>query len=642
MNNESLFDKISSKYIIQIINSYLVNENLIYKLIFYNHHAQGRLDISLNNYKELYFLKRINFDNYLYEEYCTNTLTENLRNDAINYGVSENYLKKLAINYYTNLIEKKSKEIKNTLTDLKKINVSSPIFEDLSKLDNFGKTFCIAINLHQIDKNNLNINDIINKLKNIKNINSFNFDYWEINELKKYFPMLNGINFEQIKKLSIITRNRDSCAKIRDLSERFTKPIMSLNIGKNLEYLNLNTMYPYLLVDGKIFGKINNFKLLKYLELTDFKFHNFELTLDNLESLVLRKCDNIKFAENIFLNLKTLELKYCNLNVTNYLLACPNVENCILYSKFEKEMFYKSIIDFTSLKKLTVFKGNVHYFSLLEDVCLEKLSINKDDIISLDIIKKGISMNSLKTISLKLDKNLDEKILNIKYQNNSVTKLKVHINNCILYNLQNLFPNVSTISIHSNFQVYDKKSSLEIKENPNCKIINIKIKMFSYMNTKLFCYSFEKLESVEFFIHKKIDLNKTLPLFSPNCKIIFHNLISFKLKSEDYSISYNIVNNIRNNINNMPNLKNFEFDYENNDYDSKKFNKFIEAILSLKFIKTVKIRFSLGYKYVYDKTIDIKYSKYDIMNLFPQTKQTELYQFDISMEKLEKKDCLII
>ena len=55
--------------------------------------------------------------------------------------------------------------------------------------------------------------------------------------------MLNDINFEEIKRLSITTKNSYYFSQIRNLSEIFLKPIMSLNIEKNLEYLNLNTMY---------------------------------------------------------------------------------------------------------------------------------------------------------------------------------------------------------------------------------------------------------------------------------------------------------------------------------------------------------------------------------------------------------------
>ena len=251
-------------------------------------------------------------------------------------------------------------------------------------------------------------------------------------------------------------------------------------------------------------------------------------------------------------------------------------------------------------------------------------------------------MNGLNKISLQLNKDINDEISKFKYTNNSVTKLKVHINNCILYNLQNLFPNVSKITIKSIFKYDDKKSYLEIQENPNCKVNKIKIYMPSYINTKLFCQSFEKLEYIEFFINQKIDLVKSFPIFNPNCKIIFHNLISFKFKSKEYKISYNIVNNISKNINNMPNLKNFEFHYENDDYDDKKFNNFIEKILSLKFIKTIKIRFVLGYNYVYEKVKEIKYSKNDIQNLFPQINLNKLYILDITKEKVEKKDCLII
>ena len=47
MKNITLFEKINSKYILQIINSCIKDENLLYKLIFYNKSLQKKWDLKL-------------------------------------------------------------------------------------------------------------------------------------------------------------------------------------------------------------------------------------------------------------------------------------------------------------------------------------------------------------------------------------------------------------------------------------------------------------------------------------------------------------------------------------------------------------------------------------------------------------------
>ena len=385
---------------------------------------------------------------------------------------------------------------------------------------------------------------------------------------------------------------------------------------------------------------------MKHLELYYFNFGSyydyFQLKLNNLESLILHQCNNIIFSENIFLILKKLSLYNCNLKYSKYLLKCPNVEYCLLYSE---EFDYSKIIDISSLKSLKIFKGNSKYFLLLEnDVFLEKLSLDKFQRLThnneIKIIKKILPMNTLKKISFMIFKDINDELINLKETNKSITKMKVKINKCNLNNFFNIFPNLSILKIYSIYDYNSKKSYLEIKENPNCKIINIiiKINCCSYLKSKLSCQSIEKLQYVDFSIKEKINLNNSFPIFNSKCKIIFHNLTSFIFKSYDYKISYNIVKNIRENINKMPNLKIFEFYYENNDYDEKKFNKFIGTVLSLKFIKIIKIEFILGYKYVYDKRQKIKYSKNVLQNLFPEINLKVLYEINISREIVENKD----
>ena len=56
---KNLLEKISSKYIIEVINTYIKDENYIYKLIKYNKFIQKKLNIKLIDYKEKYYNKNI-------------------------------------------------------------------------------------------------------------------------------------------------------------------------------------------------------------------------------------------------------------------------------------------------------------------------------------------------------------------------------------------------------------------------------------------------------------------------------------------------------------------------------------------------------------------------------------------------------
>lgn len=72
---------------------------------------------------------------------------------------------------------------------------------------------------------------------------------------------------------------------------------------------------------------MNELKSLKHLELINFFFTElFILKLKNLNSLFLIKIHNISFNEDIFLNLKRLEINDCELIISEELLNLSKVE----------------------------------------------------------------------------------------------------------------------------------------------------------------------------------------------------------------------------------------------------------------------------------------------------------------------------
>ena len=108
-------------------------------------------------------------------------------------------------------------------------------------------------------------------------------------------------------------------------------------------------------------------------------------------------------------------------------------------------------------------------------------------------------------------------------------------NDCIIYNLQNKFPNIAKLTI--NHRVKNKNNSeviIEIKENKDSKVNKLNLNNLNYKTTKLYCQPFENLIKIKIFLEDEIlNLKRTLPIFSDDCKIIFKSLKSFHLKMDE-------------------------------------------------------------------------------------------------------------
>ena len=205
---------------------------------------------------------------------------------------------------------------------------------------------------------------------------------------------------------------------------------------------------------------------------------------------------------------------------------------------------------------------------LLEEIHLE-IKYEKS------LLEKLCSKNSLKKIDLSLGMLLEKnEILNLgKMESPKELILKAQ-NNFDLCNFQSIFINLTNITINGIFPIYNNdnnvKVNLEIIENPNSKINNLKIIMREKMNIQVFIKSYEDLESISLDIYE-INLNTNFPIFSGECLTIFKSLKSFKLfirypftqkekKSSNNESKINlIINNMIMNINKMPNITEFVF-----------------------------------------------------------------------------------
>ena len=140
------------------------------------------------------------------------------------------------------------------------------------------------------------------------------------------------------------------------------------------------------------------------------------------------------FKENIFLKLKYLNLNsYSIKRHPSFLLKCPNVESCEVFSNIGESIYYDLIFDFSSLNKLKYFKGQSKYFILLENTLLEKVIIDLDfyGVVNhfKNVMNKLLSINTIK--DLEINMTTYSLIFMSKYEgkNDSITKLKLNINN---------------------------------------------------------------------------------------------------------------------------------------------------------------------------------------------------------------------
>ena len=401
------------------------------------------------------------------------------------------------------------------------------------------------------------------------------------------------MNFDKIKRLSI---NREYNYTDSLNNNYFLEKLLSFNLS-NLVCLDIDVFDSDNEIELNSIKNLNNLKSLKVLCLSFFNFKdNFLLKIKDLYKLKLNYCNNISFDEDIFLNTKLISLDNCNIIQQKWINKIPNVENFSIILK--KDMNLEQIFDLSNiqnLKDIEIFKEK---FISIECLKLEKVglySLKENDSIECEkkVLQKLISLKNLKEFSINLDNISDNDISTINDENYSVTRMDVYwLNNnedCILYNLQNKFKNLTKLVLNQN--IYSIKNKiLEIKENKNCKVNKITLNQISGNNIKLYCQSYENLIKLKIDLENNIDnLENTIPIFNKDCKIKFKSLTTFKFKMvEDEHLNRNILDNIYKNLDSMPNLKKLILDFIVPELDEEYFKKFIKKILLLK-LKNVHI-----------------------------------------------------
>ena len=248
------------------------------------------------------------------------------------------------------------------------------------------------------------------------------------------------------------------------------------------------------------------------------------------------------------------------------------------------------------------------------------------------MIEKFLSSKTLKYISFTITK-IDPNIFSqIKGINKEVTKMEICWNNirsdCILFDLQNKFPNLLEIDIKIDSSIksnkLNHKRQLEIIENLNCKINKFSLFAKGKKKIKFFCGAFKNLKDVEFNINNNtINVKDGFPIFNDKCKILFRSLINFSMSNCcGFDLTSKVLTNIYNNMDKMPNLKRFEINTGIDNINEEFYIKFIKKLLNLKLDY---IYFSPRVNYM-DKTEKYKINELkEICNNINEKKYNKMY-----------------
>ena len=577
---ELLIGKIESKYIFQIIFDYIKDKNIILKLFKYSKLIQNKLDIKLFDYQKI-FLQKFLFENYLCFnilfdkniDFDKDTLKNSLKNDLLEYKVdydiiinNQDYLIYYFKKYYDKIKEEDLYFHKNPEIIL---DIYSPFFEALSKTEIFEDIFSIKIlPKYLIKKNNLT-KDYINAFDKMNKLNSKYSSIFFYYEDKEDFNCFNEyeINFNNIKSLIINFNESEN----ENILFSFNDNVINL---KNLIKLRIDSKFTKSIeIENNALDIINNLNSLEELQLNNLIFkNNFTIKLYNLKKLYISNCKNIAFVEDKPYNIEILELNYCIIIEPKTLLNFPKLKK-YYFNKISNKYYNISIFNIIACPKLLNIDIDKFYDYNNNILSIEYLQVDfslSGKEIYQKMIEKIISMKNLKSIDIPLFNIYNNDILKIEGENISIREANIcwlDNGDCILYNLQNKFPNLSNLNINISdiSQGFNQNchSSVEIVENPNCNINQFSINSFLGMNIKFYIQSYENLISVNFHIDSGFDISKNnFPIFADKCKIIFKSLKSFSLLTNRcYRMDFNILNNIYNNLDKMPNLQSFVLKY---------------------------------------------------------------------------------
>ena len=603
MEQKEILKKISSKYILKEITSFIYDINFPFKLFKHSNYFQKKLELNYIDYQQK-FLENlgINFLDYIYLDYSQFSVTfdkdilkRNLNEKVKELKVGIDYTNKFALkylkNYYLKYQQKRGEFI---------VEIFSPFFDLISNSDFFEHIITIQISVNEIKKFKLSdyyISFFEKMNKSNNKYSSLFFKFQEDSDIKYLSDF--KINFKQIKRLTINEQknisDNDKYSLHNESREYYIfMDLFSLEGIQNLIYLDIDLLQNKS-IDPDVFIYLNDIKSLKELNLNKISFFHktFVLNLPNLEKINFQNCGNITFAEDSCLKIKKFVLYKCNISKPKNLLRLPQVEECILQDEFHStNQLFNEIIDFSSLKKLKILKAEKYDFIHLKDSLLENVSLysnqkfydlSNEVKIEKRMIEKLINITTLKKIDFILKDINNEIISQIDGENYSVKDLCVNWknnNDCILHSLQYKFLRVNNLIIKTGNSKFIKPTILDIRENSTSNVHEININSKGEGNIKFYIESFENLFKVNLDLDNKIDnIENIIPFLNDKCNRIYKLLTHFNLTYYQ-EISLDILKNITNNIEKMPNLK--ELSLRLVTFDPKgNYKKLFKRILSL-------------------------------------------------------------
>ena len=569
----SIFN-IKSPYIFAELFSFISKEQRKLKIIQYNNILINKLCLSINDYKNYFFGKRINkYQNFTYVyNYWIQFLNE--FNDILK---EEEY----PYDLFLNLLSIKNDFILNINDEnfnsvFENINFQNNMRIDLSdlKFQDFGNLDFLLKNLNEYSDMEYNIynflqilNKKIHKLCLCGNIDNI---YFDILNKKNIFSNLiemeiSSLNLKKIIKSNIICNN---------------VKILNLYIIDEFNENRIIDIVPKLLT-LKIYiqNKINLIELIKNIN---------EMFVENLEIFV--QYDELDYELNnktsiILNNIKYL--KFENLNEQILLLMFNHIQ-------FPNLKNYKLNFNSNKMNKnLKIIEDNFDY-NKINKFIIEKLNNKESNFILNDIIKLSNELKTVKYLEINLEilsyiyDKIKNKIEFNYYNENDLENYNSKINLSIdekeifkckqfkIKGLNNLFPKI------------EKDFVPKIIENENIYLENINL--FPY-KTK---YQIKSLKNIKS-IYCEDEIQKTNFFNNTTIQDIINNNKFYKLKYIDLTIGYIKINNenISSNkilyylsklIKNSINLKTLilRLDIENYNKDLSFFFSFIQDLNKLR------------------------------------------------------------
>ena len=509
----SILGKIKSKYNLSNIFDYVKDDNFKYKLFKYSKLFQEKLELNLTKYRVKY-LERFKINPKIFLNFIEFGSDISLGKDIIKKGLT-NYLAKNKIeeNIFQSFVIEYFKKYFKENDDYFHIDIFSPVFDVLSTSEEIFEKMFIIIKVGDIKKQSLesNYSSCFEKLKNSKMNNySLSYSFWFPDELL-YFNdfIIDGKNLKALElKFSYdINKTIDSFKQ---------KIFLNPYLKKNLVYLDL--VFSGETIDSQLFENINDFYLLKELNIERIKFNEIlVLELPDLIKLKISFCNNIALSQNNSSKLEKIFFNEFTLTQLSGLYKFPKLEEA------KCDIKTLDIIDLSSLINLKKLEINSRTSAILDDIQ------NKiPTLLSLDIVVK--------------EGNKNDKIIEVEENNDT----KVKQISLILYDC---FPTV--------------KFNINKFENLSLFKFNISNKTINLFEPKIYFPLFSRQCNITF---------NYLRIFEFSTLKNYYDYIP---------IPFEDIQNLYNNLNQFTNLKSFKLRTVSESIKNDFYENFIKSLLLL-------------------------------------------------------------